>query len=92
MKRAKWFFWALMILEAAGCAGELVRTLIDAGKHPAMYAPPYPTWQEQMRFSFIFTAVVIAVCAIALIILKIVERKRTENAAQSDASAAEGAE
>ncbi len=75
IKKVQTFFSLLILCNIGTLTGRCIRVYRDYKAHPAFYTAPYPTWQEQLEFDFIFCGIVILICIIALIILKIIQHK-----------------
>ncbi len=87
MKKAYNFFKMFMLCELGGCVGKLFHVLGDKKQHPEMYSPPYASWLERMDFTLIVTGVTVVVCVTAMIILKILMRKREKKSGQVESAA-----
>jgi len=76
MKRAYYFFLMFFLCDLGSCIGRILHVLWDKKQHPEMYSPPYPSWFERVDVSVIISAVVAVVCIAAMIILKILMRRK----------------
>lgn len=76
MKKAIRFCFFFILALAGTLTGRVIRVYTDFKAHPQMYAPPYQTWPEALRMDFLIYGSAIIICIVALIVLKVLQKKR----------------
>lgn len=75
MKKAISVCFALMLSFAGSLTGRITRVYMDYTANPLMFAPPFESWQEELKLDFIIYGSGIIICMIAIIVLKLLIKK-----------------
>ena len=75
MKKAISVCFALVLSFAGSLTGRITRVYMDYTANPLMYAPPYESWQEELKLDFIINGSGIIICIIIILVLKVLIKK-----------------
>ncbi len=86
MKEAFNYCFFFMLALAGSLIGRVIRVYADYQANPWKYAPPFETWQEELKLDFIINGSAIIICIIVMIVLKVVIKRREQQGLQEQKS------